>query len=147
MILCLWKTRTDCQCLYILAETHWPKIRLTAQVGFIIPALPAFDQGRVHYRALKECKISSLKSAKGNGNCQTRQKKFTLVGSWFRFKGGSGTYLSITMWIWNFLFSGFGFCFKNKKLAGSWSAENVNKAGNHINQVELLAIFKLAIDI
>jgi len=126
-------------------------IRQTAQViGAIISCLPAFNQGRLHYRQLEACKIRSLKEWKGNFDKKhiiSDEARIDLL--WWSCNLTSKVGVPISLLTYHDVeafsdasLSGYGFCFEEQYLAGVWVAEDLQRAKNSINGLELLAIEK-----
>jgi hypothetical protein len=153
MILSLpWEKQQKVQdlCLELL-NTSNPTIKHSARaVGMITSAIPAFKEGKLHYRALEACKISSLKENHGKFNCRhllSVEARNDL--KWWTENLEEKTGVQIPqMNTHNFeVFSdasltGFGVCSNNENYAGCWKTRDLVYANNHINGLELLAIKK-----
>lgn len=142
------KLISKCQ---LLLETRLPTIQAVAQViGIIISTLPVCPEGKLHYRALESCKIKGLITTSRDYNEKiklTEEAKLDL--SWWlqRTLGKFTTPLSVDNHYDFEVFSdasmtGYGFCFENCQLGGQWTEEDLIKANNHINGLELLAALK-----
>lgn len=134
-----------------LLHCHRPTIRQLAQViGLLVSVMPAFHEGRINYRELEYCKIESLRLAKGNFDCKTQltaQAKGNL--HWWsvdlEHKVGMPIFDVKSFDIETFSdasLTGYGFCFNDENYGGQWSPFDLTLAANHINGLELLAIWR-----
>lgn len=132
-----------------LLKTPKPSIRHTAQViGLIISAIPAFKQGKLHYRALEASKILALKETRGNFSHEhllSSEAKRDLNWWTENLERKVGVNISqLTSHDFEVFtdasLTGFGVCYNQVDFAGNWDAKDLECANNHINGLELLAI-------
>lgn len=117
-------------------------------LGSIISILPAYSNGKLHYRALEKCKILALQKAKGDFNktCMLSQDAIEDLGYWLNYididvgapiivpdaSVEMFTDASMTMW---------GAELMNGSVSESWTKEELELCHNNINALETLTVF------
>ena len=128
-----------------LQNQNEASIRVVARVvGLLVSTFSAVEFGPLHYRELEKEKILALKISKGNFDASmliTNGRKTEL--QWWitnlpcqirKISHGNPEFEIVT----DASLSGWGAHCKHQKIGGRWSNEELS---NHINYLELLAIF------